>query len=88
MGRLRLDPSVTVWLTLVAATLLSRQLATEEAGEGNVIAVVILIVAAVKVWLVGLHFMELNDAPRLLRGIFELYVVALLAGLMGFFFAA
>lgn len=88
MGRLRPEPIVTVWLTLIAATFLSRWLAIEEARGGNVIAVVILIVAAVKAWLVGMHFMELNDAPRLLRGIFQLYVVALLAGLVGFFLAA
>jgi heme/copper-type cytochrome/quinol oxidase subunit 4 len=88
MGRLRPDPIVTVWLTLIAATFLSRWLAIEEVRGGNVIAVVILIVAAVKVWLVGLHFMELNDAPRLLRGMFELYVVALLGGVVGFFLSA
>jgi hypothetical protein len=88
MGRLRPDPIVTVWWTLIAATFLSRWLAFEEAPGGNVIAVVILIVAVVKVWLVGMHFMELNSAPRLLRGIFELYVVALLAGVVGFFLTA
>ena len=48
----------------------------------------ILVVAAVKVRLVGLYFMELRDAPPLLRGMFELYVVALLAGLVGFLLAA
>jgi Prokaryotic Cytochrome C oxidase subunit IV len=88
MSRLRPDPIVTVGLTLIAATFLSRWLATEEAHGGNVIAVVILIVAAVKVWLVGMHFTELHDAPRLLRGMFEFYVVALLAGVVGFFLAA
>ena len=77
-----------VWLTLVAATFLSRWLATDEAHGGDLIAVVILVVAAVKIRLVGMHFMELNNAPRLLRGMFELYVAALLAGMVGFFLAA
>ena len=66
----------------MAATFLSRWLATEARG-GNVIAVVILIVAAVKVWLVGMHFIELNDAPRLLQHV-QFYVVALLVGVVGF----
>lgn len=88
MRSLRADPVIIVWIALVLATFLSCWLATEEASGGGIIAVAILIVAAVKIRLVGMHFMELRDAPRLLRGMFELYVLVLLAGLVGFFLAA
>lgn len=88
MRSLRTDPAVIVWVALAFATFLSWWLATEEPHGGNVFAVAILVVAAVKVRLVGLYFMELRDAPPLLRGMFELYVVALLAGLVGFLLAA
>jgi caa(3)-type oxidase subunit IV len=88
MRSLRTDPAVRIWLVLVLATFLSWWLATERWHGGDLGAVAILIVAAVKIRLVGLHFMELGDAPPLLRAVFELYVVALLAGLVGFLLAA
>lgn len=88
MRSLRADTAIIVWLVLVSATFLSRALASEEARAGDVIAVAILMVAAAKVRLVGLHFMQLRDAPGLLRGMFELYVVALFMALVGLFLAA
>ena len=88
MRRLRTNHAVIVWLALALATLLSWWLAIDETPGGDVIAVSILIIAAIKIRLVGMHFMELKDAPPLLRGMFELYVVALLAGLVGFLLAA
>ena len=88
MRSLRADTAVIVWLVLVLATFLSWELASEEARAGDVIAVAILMVAAAKVRLVGLHFMQLRDAPGLLRGMFELYVVALFVALVGLFLAA
>ena len=88
MRSLRRDPAVIVWLILGLATFLSWWLATERGHAGGLGPVAILIVATVKIRLVGLHFMELRDAPTLLRASFELYVVALLAGLVGFLLAA
>jgi hypothetical protein len=88
MRSLRRDAAVIVWLVLVLATFLSWWLATEPWHGGALGAVAIFIVAAVKVRLVGLHFMELADAHPVLRAMFELYVLALLAGLVAFFLAA
>lgn len=60
------------WLFLVAATVLSWAVGAEH-GTGSVIAVVVLGIAAIKVRLVGLDFMELRHAPIPLRTAFEVY---------------
>jgi len=46
---------------------------------------VIIVIALVKVRLVGLHFMELNSAPVPLRAAFELYVTLGCGLLLGFY---
>jgi caa(3)-type oxidase subunit IV len=72
------------WLILVAATLASWLVGAEH-GTGSMIAVVVLAIAAVKIRLVGLDFMELRQAPVALRVAFEVYCVALWAGLSGMY---
>ncbi|MFF3570095.1 cytochrome C oxidase subunit IV family protein [Nocardia jiangxiensis] len=64
---------VCVWLLLVAATALSWALGTETGGAVTSLAVIV--VAFAKVRLVGLHFMELRDAPIGLRAAFEVYLM-------------
>ena len=68
------------WAIILVATLASFALGIEQ-GEYNVWAVVVLGIAAVKVRLVGLDFMELRHAPMYLRLVFEGYCVALWAAL-------
>lgn len=60
------------WLLLVAATVLSWAVGAEH-GTGSLVAVLVLAIAAVKVRLVGLDFMELRHAPIPLRAAFEAY---------------
>lgn len=72
------------WLVLVAATLVSFALGADH-GTGSVMVVVVLAIAAIKVRLVGLDFMELRNAPVLLRVAFEGYCVALWAMLSGLY---
>ncbi|GAA1657491.1 hypothetical protein MMUR_25510 [Mycolicibacterium murale] len=72
------------WLILVVATVASWLVGADH-GTGSLVAVVVLGIAAVKVRLVGLDFMELRQAPMPLRVGFELYCVALWAGLSGLF---
>ena len=54
------------WLILVAATLVSWAVGAEH-GTGSLVGVVVLGIAAIKVRLVGLDFMELRHAPFALR---------------------
>jgi Prokaryotic Cytochrome C oxidase subunit IV len=72
------------WLLLVAATIVSWAVGAEH-GTGSLIAVVVLVIAAVKVRLVGLDFMELRNAPIPLRAIFELYCFTVWAVLSGLY---
>ncbi|WP_328358045.1 cytochrome C oxidase subunit IV family protein [Mycobacterium sp. NBC_00419] len=72
------------WLILVAATCASWALGAEH-GTGSVVVVAVLGIAAVKVRLVGLDFMELRHAPIPLRVAFEIYCVALWALLSGLY---
>src|ERR1700722_13997782 len=74
--------STVVWVVLVAATIVSWAVGSEH-GTGSTIAV--LGVALFKVRYVGLDFMELRQAPLLLRGMFEVYCVALWCVLAGMY---
>jgi cytochrome c oxidase subunit IV len=76
--------STYVWLALVAVTIVSWAVgADHEVGSG--VAVVVLALAVIKVRFVGLDFMELRDAPLLLRGIFEAYCIILWMVLAGMY---
>ncbi|AQA04588.1 hypothetical protein BVC93_21595 [Mycobacterium sp. MS1601] len=72
------------WLILVAATVASWLVGADH-GAGSLVAVAVLAIAAAKVRLVGLDFMELRHAPIPLRVLFEAYCVALWAVLSGLF---
>jgi phosphate/sulfate permease len=72
------------WLVLIAATLLSFALGADH-GTGSLMVVVVLGIAAIKVRLVGLDFMELRHAPVPLRVAFEVYCVGLWAMLSGLY---
>jgi hypothetical protein len=76
--------STVVWIGLVAATIVSWAVGSEH-GTGSTVAVVVLGVALFKVRYVGLDFMELRQAPVLLRGVFECYCVALWCVLAGMY---
>jgi caa(3)-type oxidase subunit IV len=72
---LRADIQLTVWVVLVVATAMTAVLGLEQASAGTVAAGVALLgIAVVKARLVGIHFMELGNAPLPLRLLFEGYV--------------
>ncbi|MDV3124593.1 cytochrome C oxidase subunit IV family protein [Mycobacterium sp. 21AC1] len=72
------------WLVLIAATLVSYVLGADH-GSGSAMVVVVLAIAAIKVRLVGLDFMELRSAPRPLRVLFEGYCLVLWGTLSGLY---
>jgi hypothetical protein len=72
------------WLVLIAATLLSYALGADH-GVGSTVVVVVFGIAAIKVRLIGLDFMELRSAPMLLRAAFESYCLGLWAVLSGIY---
>lgn len=74
-----------IFLVLVAATCVSLLLDTEK-GRGYNISSVIVTITFVKIWLVGNYFMELREAPWVLRFLFGGYVASVLAILLGFFY--
>ncbi|OZF45820.1 cytochrome C oxidase subunit IV family protein [Rhodococcus sp. 14-2470-1a] len=75
---------IVTWVILVLAAVVGPLLTLDSHG-GTVAAVVVLAIAAVKVRLVGLDFMELRHAPWELRAVFEVYCVALWLVLSGLF---
>jgi caa(3)-type oxidase subunit IV len=78
--------SVIVWAALVAFTLISFALGGEHVVDAKTLAAVIVIgIGAIKIRLVGLHFMELRGAPLPLRAVFEGYCVLLFCVLMGIY---
>ncbi|MDT5127222.1 MAG: hypothetical protein QOI28_1420 [Mycobacterium sp.] len=72
------------WLVLIVATLIAYALGVDH-GTGSVMVVVVLAIAAIKVRLVGLDFMELRCAPMPLRVAFEGYCLGLWALLSGLY---
>jgi caa(3)-type oxidase subunit IV len=68
------------WSVLVVLTMAQWMIGNQIVGGGPHVAacLVIFVVAVFKARLVGLYFMELRSAPFALRGLFELYCVALL----------
>lgn len=78
--------SVIVWAALVAFTVISFALGGEHLIDNKTLAAAIVVgIAAIKIRLVGLHFMELKAAPVALRAAFEGYCAVLFLALMGIY---
>jgi caa(3)-type oxidase subunit IV len=79
-------PATAVWVVLIAATIATWTLGTNHGIANHTLAsVVILLIAFIKVRLVGLYFMELRDAPAVLRGLFEAYCAIACTVVIGVF---
>jgi caa(3)-type oxidase subunit IV len=77
-----------VWLVLIAATLISWKVGTDHGVHAHLATVIVLLVAFIKVRLVGLYFMELRESPLPLRLIFEGYCVVVCTTLIIMYLAA
>ncbi|MCG3753746.1 cytochrome C oxidase subunit IV family protein [Amycolatopsis sp. Poz14] len=72
-----------VWLGLIIVTCLSFWLGSGHGFSSATAAnIAVVAVAFLKVRCIGLYFMELKDAPRRLRVIFESYCLGLCAVLI------
>ena len=69
------SPVSFVWMVLMLATCASTWWLKSGASTSMIATAAILIIAAVKVRLVMIHFMELKDAPFKWRLFFEAWVV-------------
>jgi len=70
--------TTAVWIALMAATCVTWWLGTGHVGAGEyalLAAVATIVIAFVKIILVGFEFMELREAPFLLRAAFSFWVV-------------
>jgi heme/copper-type cytochrome/quinol oxidase subunit 4 len=69
------SPVSFVWMLLMLATCASTWWLKSGASTSMAATAAILVIAAVKVRLVIIHFMELKDAPWKWRAFFEAWVV-------------
>lgn len=76
MNELMRRGATRVWLLLMAATIVTTWVLTKDAFTARVATIAIVLIAAIKVRLVLLHFMELRHAPLPLRIVFEAWVLA------------
>jgi caa(3)-type oxidase subunit IV len=86
MTALLRTPATAVWVVLIMATAVSWTLGTQHGMHDHKLAsVIILLIAFIKVRLVGMYFMELREAPNVLRGLFEAYCLIVCTLLLGVF---
>jgi hypothetical protein len=80
------------WVFLVLATLVSWRLGPDHglasADDHRLASCAIVLVAFVKIRLVGLYFMELREAPMALRLCFEGYCLVVCLAVLGTFLLA
>lgn len=71
-----------IWLVLMLATLITTWGLSKDDFNPAVATPVIFLIAAFKVRLVLIHFMELRHAPTLLRLAFEVWLAAVTAAVI------
>jgi Na+-translocating ferredoxin:NAD+ oxidoreductase RnfA subunit len=79
------DATTSAWLVLMVATGLGWWLgqAGQTSSQGMALATAgVIVVAFIKVWIVGFQFMELRHAPRWLRHAFDAWIVAVCVALL------
>lgn len=78
-------PASRIWLLLMTATVATTWWLAKDVIAPRVGTVAIIAIAAYKVRLVLLHFMELRHAPLPLRLVFEAWVLLVTAGVVGLY---
>lgn len=80
-------PVSVVWVVLMVLTCASTWMLSKDAFAPTVATVGIFCIAAFKVRLVMLHFMELKNAPIMLKIVFESWILAATVVILGFYVA-
>jgi hypothetical protein len=75
-------PATRVWLILIAAAV-SSWVVSEHSTAVKVATSAAVLIAALKVRLIVMHFMELRWRPRPWRILFELWIVGVVAIILG-----
>lgn len=90
MKTLLMTKSSAVWLLLVVLTATTWTLASDQAqAHLRLLATLVIIgVAVFKIRLIALFFMELREAPPILRGLFDGYCAVLFVVLSGVYVLA
>jgi hypothetical protein len=85
------NPLTIVWALLTTVTIASSLIALDGGAAHQInttVTTVVLVIAAVKAFLVIWHFMEVRRAPVWLKATTSGWVLALFAALLGFYFAS
>jgi hypothetical protein len=85
------NPLTIVWALLTTITIASSLIALDGGASHQInttVTTVVLLIAAVKAFLVIWHFMEVRRAPVWLKATTFGWVLALFALLLGFYFAS
>jgi hypothetical protein len=85
------NPLTIVWALLTTVTIASSLIALDGGAAHQInttVTTVVLVIAAVKAFLVIWHFMEVRRAPVWLKATTSGWVLALFALLLGFYFAS
>jgi hypothetical protein len=85
------NPSTIVWALLTTVTIASSLIALDGGAAHQInstVTTVVLLIAAVKAFLVIWDFMEVRRAPLWLKATTSGWVLALFALLLGFYFAS
>ncbi|WP_022974918.1 cytochrome C oxidase subunit IV family protein [Nevskia ramosa] len=78
-------PATLVWLFLMAATCVTTWGLSKDQFTASVATLSIILIAAIKVRLVLLHFMELRHAPLPWRLLLEAWVLVVTGAIAGFY---
>ena len=82
MSALRL-PATRVWLVLLITAAVSSWMVSEHSAAVKVGTSAVVLIAALKVRLIVMHFMELRWRPRPWRILFELWILGVVAIILG-----
>ncbi len=78
-------PATLIWMVLMVATIITTWGLSKDAFAAKFATTSIMLIAAFKVRLVLLHFMELRQAPLPLRLLFEAWVLVATAAIIGIY---